>query len=93
MVNRLKLKISSLRQVNIAINYLSKVKNIHDSRDFLSMEDTPKSITFIGGGIISIEFASIMIKTGADVHVVHHTDEILPGFNRNHVDKLVKIRR
>ena len=62
----------------------------HDSRDFLSMEDTPKSITFIGGGIISIEFASIMIKTGADVHVVHHTDEILPGFNRNHVDKLVK---
>ena len=62
----------------------------HDSRDFLSMEDTPKSITFIGGGIISIEFASIMIKTGADVHVVHHTDEILPGFNRNHVDKLVE---
>lgn len=54
------------------------------------MEDTPKSITFIGGGIISIEFASIMIKTGADVHVVHNTDEILPGFNRNHVDKLVK---
>ena len=54
------------------------------------MEDTPKSITFIGGGIISIEFASIMIKTGADVHVVHHTDEILPGFNRNHVDKLVE---
>lgn len=62
----------------------------HDSRDFLSMEEAPKSITFIGGGIISIEFASIMIKTGADVHVVHHTDEILPGFNRNHVDKLVK---
>ena len=62
----------------------------HDSRDFLSMEDTPKSITFIGGGIISIEFASIMIKTGADVHLVHNTDEILPGFNRNHVDKLVK---
>ena len=31
-----------------------------------------------------------MIKTGADVHVVHHTDEILPGFNRNHVDKLVE---
>ena len=62
----------------------------HDSRDFLSMEDTPKSITFIGGGIISIEFASIMIKTGADVHLVHNTDEILPGFNRNHVDKLVE---
>lgn len=62
----------------------------HDSRDFLSMEETPKSITFIGGGIISIEFASIMIKTGAEVHVVHNTDEILPGFNRDHVDKLVK---
>ncbi|POC80472.1 pyridine nucleotide-disulfide oxidoreductase, partial [Vibrio vulnificus] len=31
----------------------------HDSRDFLSLKQMPNSITFIGVGIISIEFASI----------------------------------
>ena len=34
----------------------------HDSRDFLSMDELPKRMTFIGVGIISVEFASIMIN-------------------------------
>lgn len=46
----------------------------HDSREFLSMQSLPDSITFIGAGIISIEFASIMIKSGVEVNVVHHTN-------------------
>ena len=40
----------------------------HDSRDFLSMDELPKRMTFIGVGIISVEFASIMIKSGVEVH-------------------------
>lgn len=49
----------------------------YDSRDFLSMESLPQSITFIGAGIISIEFASIMIKSGVEVNVIHHSNEPL----------------
>ena len=52
----------------------------YDSRDFLSMESLPQSITFIGAGIISIEFASIMIKSGVEVNVIHHSNEPLKGF-------------
>ena len=62
----------------------------YDSRDFLSMESLPQSITFIGSGIISIEFASIMIKSGVEVNVIHHSNEPLKGFNTSHVNKLIE---
>ncbi len=39
----------------------------------------PNSITFIGVGIISIEFASITIKSG-ETHMIHVDDEPLKGF-------------
>lgn len=62
----------------------------HDSREFLSMQSLPYSITFIGAGIISIEFASIMIKSGVEVNVIHHTNQALEGFNESHVNKLIQ---
>lgn len=49
----------------------------YDCWDFLSMESLPNSITFIGAGIISIEFASIMIKSGVEVNVIHSNNEPL----------------
>ena len=54
------------------------------------MQSLPDSITFIGAGIISIEFASIMIKSGVEVNVVHHTNHALEGFNESHVNKLIQ---
>lgn len=60
-----------------------------DSRNFLSLEHFPKHMTIIGAGIIGIEFASIAIKNGSEVTIIHHTDEALTGFNRKHVDKLI----
>ena len=63
---------------------------MHTSRDFMDMEEMPKRITFIGGGIITFEFASIAVKTGAEVHIVNHSDDVLGGFHRGHVDKLTR---
>ncbi len=62
----------------------------HDSRDFLSMDELPKHMTFIGVGIISVEFASIMIKSGVEVTMIHHSDKPLKGFNQTHVTQLIK---
>ncbi|WP_317955967.1 NAD(P)/FAD-dependent oxidoreductase [Staphylococcus haemolyticus] len=62
----------------------------HDSRDFLSMDELPKRMTFIGVGIISVEFASIMIKSGIEVTMIHHSDKPLKGFNQTHVTQLIK---
>lgn len=62
----------------------------HDSRDFLSMDKLQKRMTFIGVGIISVEFASIMIKSGVEVTMIHHSDKPLKGFNQTHVTQLIK---
>ncbi|MBE7355467.1 NAD(P)/FAD-dependent oxidoreductase [Staphylococcus haemolyticus] len=62
----------------------------HDSRDFLSMDELPKRMIFIGVGIISVEFASIMIKSGVEVTMIHHSDKPLKGFNQTHVTQLIK---
>ena len=62
----------------------------HDSRDFLSMDELPKRMTFIGVGIISVEFASMMIKSGVEVTMIHHSDKPLKGFNQTHVTQLIK---
>ncbi|WP_323703750.1 NAD(P)/FAD-dependent oxidoreductase [Mammaliicoccus sp. Dog046] len=72
-------------KLNITGSELTK-----DSRDFLSLEEMPHSITFIGAGIISIEFASIAIKSGAEVHVIHHNEQPLAEFNERHIQKLVE---
>lgn len=61
----------------------------HDSRHFLSIEHMPKHITFIGVGIVSIEFASIAIKAGAEVHMIHHNDTPLKGFYTEHINKVI----
>lgn len=49
----------------------------------------PNSITFIGLGIISIEFASIAVKAGVETHMIHVDDQPLRGFYSAHVEKLM----
>lgn len=60
------------------------------SEDFLNLKQMPRDITFIGGGYISIEFASIARLTGARVKVLQHNDQILKQFEPKMVDELTK---
>lgn len=62
---------------------------IHDSKDFLSIPHLPESIVFIGAGLISLEFASMVIKAGAKVDVVEFTDRALAQYDQKYVKKLV----
>lgn len=47
----------------------------------LSCRELPESITIIGGGVIGIEFASILADCGAKVTVIEYCQEILPPFD------------
>lgn len=40
------------------------------SDDFLAMESLPERIVFIGGGLISFEFANVAAKSGAKVTIL-----------------------
>lgn len=48
------------------------------SDDALAMEQLPKSIVIIGGGVIGLEFAQIMHRLGSKVTIVEMMPQILP---------------
>lgn len=54
-----------------------------DSDGFLALTEMPKSAVIIGGGVIGIEFASIMNAFGCDVSIVEMMPEILPGMDKD----------
>ena len=58
------------------IKGLSEVK-YWTSREALDLNDLPKSLAIIGGGVIGMEFASFFNSMGVKVHVVEMMPEIL----------------
>jgi len=52
--------------------------NVITSTEALELEEIPKSIAIIGGGVIGIEFAYLLSKLGSKVTVLELMDNILP---------------
>ncbi len=52
------------------------------NREILSLEEIPKRLVIIGGGVIGMEFASLYSQIGSEVHVVEMLDEVLPMMDR-----------
>lgn len=59
-----------------------------DSDDMLSMTELPASMCIIGGGVIGMEFASILSAFGVEVTVVEYCKEILPNFDKDIAKRL-----
>jgi glutathione reductase (NADPH) len=59
------------------------------STDFLSMKELPKTIAFVGGGYISLELANIANSCGSEVHLLHHNDRPLKGFDSELTKELI----
>lgn len=57
------------------------VENAITSDDFLALTELPGSIIIIGGGVIGLEFASILNSFGVTVNVLEGMKEILPPFD------------
>ncbi|PKR78936.1 dihydrolipoyl dehydrogenase [Halalkalibacillus sediminis] len=61
----------------------------------LNMESLPSSIIVVGGGVIGIEWASMLVDFGVDVTVVEYMDRILPTEDNDvskEVEKLLSKR-
>ena len=56
-------------------------KFVLDSTGILNIEEIPKSLTIIGGGVIGIEFASFFSSVGTKVTVIEMLDKICPGID------------
>ncbi|WP_027963385.1 dihydrolipoyl dehydrogenase [Halalkalibacillus halophilus] len=51
---------------------------VMSSDEALNMESLPKSILVVGGGVIGIEWASMLADFGVEVTVLEYMDQILP---------------
>lgn len=53
-------------------------KFVMSSDEALEMNELPASIIIVGGGVIGIEWASMLVDFGVEVTVVEYMDQILP---------------
>ena len=59
------------------------------SEQFLDLASLPPSLTFVGGGYISFEFAHVAARAGAHVTMLHRDDRPLAEFDAGLVERLV----
>lgn len=61
------------------------------SDEFLSMPSRPARAVFIGGGVISMEFAHVLARAGSSVTVLELGPRVLPQFDEALVADLVRV--
>ena len=60
-----------------------------DSRDFLSLDNIPEHVSFVGAGIIGMEFASICLSLGKKVDIIDLSDRALNQYPEKYVEFVV----
>ncbi|TWT74078.1 dihydrolipoyl dehydrogenase family protein [Allorhodopirellula solitaria] len=63
------------------------------SDEFFELSRLPRRVVFIGGGYISMEFACVAARSGAEVTVLQRPSQVLPPFDPDLVDQLVEYSR
>jgi len=61
-----------------------------DSTGALDLQDVPKRLLVIGGGIIGLEMATVYHALGSEVTIVELMDQIIPGTDKDIVTPLMK---
>jgi dihydrolipoamide dehydrogenase len=61
-----------------------------DSTGALALDDVPKRLLVLGGGIIGLEMATVYHALGAKVTIVELMDQIIPGADKDVITPLMK---
>ena len=64
------------------------LSGIMTSKEILDIQEVPKSLCVIGGGVIGLEFASIFRSFGSEVTVLEYCKDILPRFDTDLAKRL-----
>ncbi|WP_458404816.1 dihydrolipoyl dehydrogenase family protein [Methanobrevibacter sp.] len=64
---------------------------LHDSTDYLDMDELPKHAVIIGAGFVGMEFASILAEAGLSADVIIRGDMALKYFHQPYVEKVIEI--
>lgn len=66
-------------------------ENVLSSDGALNLETLPKSIIIVGGGVIGMEWASMMHDFGVEVTVLEYADRILPTEDKEVAKELARL--
>lgn len=66
-------------------------KRIITSTEALSLEEQPKSVVIVGGGVIGVEMASIFNRIGTKVTILEYADNLIATMDRDLGKSLKKI--
>lgn len=69
-------------------NILFDNKYIFDSDDILTMQELPRSLTVVGGGVIGVEYATMFAALGVDVTIVDGRTKLLEFLDQEIVECL-----
>ena len=64
---------------------------LHDSNDFLDIDELPNHAIIIGGGFVGMEFASILAEAGLSADVIIRGDMALKYFHQPYVQRVIEI--
>ncbi len=56
-------------------------ERIITSTEALGLQEVPKKLLVIGGGVIGLELGSVYMRLGAEVTVIEYLDKIIPGMD------------
>jgi dihydrolipoamide dehydrogenase len=62
-----------------------------DSTDALELNDVPKKLLIVGGGIIGLEMATVYDALGSEITVVEFLDSLIPGCDKDLLRGLTKV--
>src|SRR6266481_2804959 len=68
-------------------------EHLTTSDKFLELDVLPPRILFVGGGYISLEFAHVAARSGAQIQILHRGERPLERFDPDMVDRLVHATR
>lgn len=63
---------------------------MHTSREILDLKDLPEHITFVGAGIISMEFASLLTQFGVKATVIEFTNRALRQYSEEYTNRIIE---
>ena len=64
---------------------------LHNSNDFLDIDELPKHAIIIGAGFVGMEFASILAEAGLEADVIIRGDMALKYFHKPYVQRVIEI--
>ncbi|WP_185878337.1 dihydrolipoyl dehydrogenase [Blattabacterium cuenoti] len=79
------------KPIGLPFSNFEKRKKIISSTEALSMDEIPKKLIIIGGGIIGLELASIYHRLGSQVTIIETMDRIISNMDHSLSQEIKKI--